>query len=76
MKAIMLSTTNPAFKYFENVTADLTIKRQAFFGNLYTSRIRKVIYNHKKDTSIITIETLNSTYVFETIKPLKEKNNE
>jgi len=61
MKATMVSTTNVEFKYFEGQNHTLVIEERVYFGNLYTSKIKDITFNGDE----ITINTNNSTYVFE-----------
>lgn len=68
MQAQLISTTNERLKYFEGKIYPLIIERQAFFGSLYTSRLKTVEFvtvPEDKCTQVIT--TLNSTYIFELV---------
>ena len=78
MKATFISTTNPRFEYLEGTEGILTITRSAYFTHGFeyierffqTSRFKTIEYQYivTDDTAIvkclITMRTLNSTYVF------------
>ena len=79
MLATFISTTNPRFEYLEGTEGILTITRSAYFTHGFdyierffqSSRFKTIEYDYKVVSAdmivicIITMRTLNSTYVFE-----------
>ena len=67
MEVKFISTTNPQFKYLEGVIASqFYIDVVVNFNDFHTSRISRIDYNWTSNYhAVLTVETKNSTYVFD-----------
>lgn len=66
-QAKLISTTNPKFQYLIDTVGSLTVTSFALFeyNMLRNYLITSSILETKLDDTILTINTLNSTYVFQ-----------
>lgn len=72
MRYKFISTTNPKFTYLEGTSGELVYTEgySAKYTTIDKWLITSVVNNIKKKGSIVTLTTLNSTYIF---KKLGEK---